>query len=159
VEEYREIKLSKGQIVKVSLQDFDELSKFKWSAKWDKGSFYASRNIFINGKKTRILMHRQIMGDPQGFQVDHVHGDTLDNRRSELRLATGSQNQWNTKMRSDNSSGFKGVSRHTATGRWQSKISAYKKRTHLGYFDTAQEAHEAYCAAAAEYHGEFRRIA
>lgn len=161
MEEYREIKISMGQVVKVSLEDFDELSKFKWSAKWDwatKG-FYAKRFETINGKTRSILMHRAIMGNPKGLQIDHIHGDTLDNRRSELRIATGSQNQWNAKIRSDNSSGFKGVSVHKQTGRWQSRIRIHTKRISLGLFDTAQEAHEAYCAASREYHGEFRRVA
>lgn len=156
------VPLTKGQFSLIDADDAHLIGRWNWRAQWKANAkvFYASRKSGKSeGRRCNILMHRQIMGDPEGFQVDHIHGDTLDNRRSELRIATGSQNQWNTKMRSDNASGFKGVSWHTATGRWQAKISAHKKRMHLGYFDTAQEAHEAYCVAAREYHGEFRRVA
>lgn len=77
-----------------------------------------------------------------------------DNRLANLREASSFQNQWNAKRRRDNTSGYKGVTR-SKSGRWFAKIKKHNKLTHLGTYDTPQEAHEAYCAAAREMHGEY----
>lgn len=158
--EYREIELTQGQVAKVSIEDFDELSKFKWQARWDRvlKNFYAIRGVRINGKMFNISMHRSIMGNPVGFEVDHIHGDTLDNRRSELRLATTSQNQMNSKIREDNSSGYKGVGWNARMCKWRSRINVDGKRKYLGSFSDPKMAYAAYCEAAAEHYGEFRRL-
>ena len=91
--------------------------------------------------------------------LDHINGDTADNRLSNLRPATVRQNQFNAKRRVDNKSGFKGVSFHRATGKWAATISTGYGRKHLGLHLTPADAYAAYCAAAETYHGEFARVA
>jgi hypothetical protein len=90
---------------------------------------------------------------PTGL-IDHQNGDGTDNRWANLRLATSSLNAANSRRRSDNTSGFKGVSRCRGA-RWRASIQLNGKFKHLGHFDTPEEAHAVYCAAAANYFGEF----
>lgn len=92
--------------------------------------------------------------------LDHIDGDGGNNAISNLRIATRSQNNAN-KRREDkrNRSGFKGVSWNAACGRWQAHIKVNRKSKYLGLFDTPEEAHLAYCAAAKAAFGEFARAA
>jgi len=89
--------------------------------------------------------------------IDHHNGIPSDNRIVNLREATSQENRFNEKLRSSNTSGYKGVLRHPQTGRWRASIWINYKRIHLGYFATAEEAAAAYNEAAAGYHGEFYR--
>ena len=90
--------------------------------------------------------------------MDHKQTkETLDNRKENLRLATQNQNQHNRKKSSNNTSGFKGVSRNAKCHKhpWRASIMINKKQINLGVFSTAEEASEAYRKAANELHGEF----
>jgi len=91
--------------------------------------------------------------------VDHVDGNGLDNRRSNLRLATASQNQCNQRRSSANSSGFKGVTWCRKGKRWKARIKVNKVLKHLGTFTSPEAAYAAYCAASERFHGEFGRTA
>jgi hypothetical protein len=106
-----------------------------------------------------MYLHRLVMNNPEGFDVDHRSGRKLDNRKSELRVCDTSQNTCNRGAQSNNKSGFKGVFWSTWMNKWCSRIQLYQKNRHLGYFDTAEEAHAAYCEAAHSLHGEFARTA
>ena len=88
-------------------------------------------------------------------QIDHVNRDRTDNRITNLREASISQNAHNAGLRRDNSSGFKGVSRHSASSKWRAEIRINNKRRSLGYYDTPEAAHAAYCEASRKLHGEF----
>jgi len=157
-----EIPLTQGQVALIDDEDFEIVSKYKWYATWspDTKSFYAMTNVRkLDGKQTTLQMHRIIMNAQKGQQVDHFHRDTLDNRKSELRLCSGSQNQHNAVKRTDNTSGYKGVGWHKATQKWRARIKLNGKEKSLGYFATPELAHAAYCRAAAEFHGDFARIA
>lgn len=107
------------------------------------------------------LAHRLIWlhayGEWPAEQVDHINGKKDDNRLSNLRAASASQNQANVGTRSTNSCGFKGVYLHKASGLYHARISLpnKKKQISLGYFKTPQLAHAAYVGAAKLIHGEF----
>ena len=93
-----------------------------------------------------------------GQLVDHENGNGLDNRRTNLRIATTSQNNRNTALRSTNSSGYKGVSWNNENQRWKAQIQTDGTKTFLGYFDDLLDAAQAYNDAALEQHGEFARL-
>lgn len=87
--------------------------------------------------------------------VDHINGDRDDNRIDNLRLATPAQSSGNMVKKVSASKVLKGASYRPQTGRWRSSIKIGGRNTHLGIFDTEQEAHEAYRDASLRIHGEF----
>ena len=128
----------------------------------------ATGNWNKNGKRyRRYYLSRLLMGDPKGMLVDHINGDTMDNRRSNLRVCSKGENGRNRKTQSkNNTSGFKGVSYigkgpdmiNELSRPWQAYINYNKKRYYLGRFVTPEEAARAYDAKALELHGEFARL-
>lgn len=156
--DYRIIPLTQNQIAYVSPRVYDSISAYKWYAFWSKRGhcFYAVRATRVNGQARTMFMHRQIMGleldDPR--TVDHKDRKrTLDNTDNNLRFASRSQQRLNQGMRTDNTSGFKGV--FPLRGKWASEITVNHRRIPLGRFDSKEEAAEAYRRAAMELHGEF----
>jgi hypothetical protein len=151
----KEISLTRGYTTIVDDDSYGELARHKWHIN---GAGYAVR--FIGGRinKKALLMHRFIIDAPQGMLVDHINGNKLDNRRSNLRICTQAQNQMNVGKHRDNSSGYKGVSLSKRVGKWRADIKANGKRRTIGYFDTAERAAFAYNEAAKKYHGEFSKI-
>ena len=91
--------------------------------------------------------------------IDHINGDPSDNRLTNLRRATQSQNLANAKIPVNNTSGLKGVCWDRNRRKWAAKIGKDRKSYHLGLFDCPKEAHEAYMKAANEMFGEFSRSA
>lgn len=155
---YREIPLTQGQVAIVDVADYDWLSEFKWYAAFASNiqSFYAVRR----SGHDRVYMHREILGLVGGDKRfgDHISGDTLDNRRSNLRVATHAENKRNQCKQKNNTSGYKGVCWYVNQG-WIARITVDNKRIFLGSFQTAEEAHIAYCKASIKYHGRFSRAA
>jgi hypothetical protein len=147
-----EVPLTKGQVALVSLDDLEEINQHKWSF-LDGG--YAVRNQREDGKSKMIYMHRQLLDAPDDWDVDHKNGDKLDNRRSNLRLCSPSQNAGNQKKRASNTSGFKGVYYFKRDGTWQAQITVGGEKIHIGYFSTPEEAAAAYDAEAVKRFGEF----
>ena len=117
--------------------------------------------ISIDGRvfKAHRIIWKFMTGEDPPAEVDHVDTIGLNNRWSNLRLASSSQNKANARLRSDNTSGLKGSSWHKQIKRWISYIHKDGKRHHLGTFDSAQDAHAAYLIAATRMHGEFARAA
>ena len=90
-------------------------------------------------------------------QIDHVNGIKTDNRISNLREASQSENKRNTRTYSNNKCGLKGVHWHKINKAWVARIGYMGRQISLGKFETAEDAHQAYCEAAKFYHGEFAR--
>ena len=153
------VPLTKGQFAIIDIEDYDIVSKHTWHASFAKcsNSYYAKTNIKIEGKQTSKPMHKLIMNAPKGFVIDHINGNTLDNRRCNLRVCTQAENSRNRKTSENTISGYKGVIKKK--NRWQARIMYNSEHINLGFFSTPQEAHEAYCAAALKYFGEFARLA
>lgn len=155
----KEIKLTKNKIAIVDDEDYEWLSRFHWNAQGnsDTGCFYAVRCEKINDKRLSIYMHREVLGlvYKDGLYGDHVKtGDTLNNQKENLRIATSSQNGMNSKKRK-NVSGFKGVTFDKSRNKWKAHIRKDYKQYNLGRFDTKEEAYDAYVKAARDLHGEF----
>lgn len=117
------------------------------------------RKISVHGHQ--YLAHRlawlYVYGVWPSGEVDHINGDGTDNRISNLRDATRAQNATNAPAQKSNKLGLRGVHFHPGAGRYRAQICKNLKIRHLGYFDSPEEAHEAYLAAAREVHGEFVR--
>jgi hypothetical protein len=128
---------------------------FTW--KNSRGRVYAQRQSRLDGpgkQRQRVLpMHRVIVDAPDDMFVDHIDGDGLNNRRSNLRIVTNAQNMQNRGKPSNNTSGYKGVSKNRT--RWEAVIRAHGRVKYLGSFGSALEAHQAYLAEAAVLHGEY----
>lgn len=137
----------------VDAEDYDRLMEHSWWAHSTKGKFYAKTEI----ARRVVLMHRFILGFPDSL-IDHIDGNALDNRRDNLRLADHRQNGWNSAIKGNNTSGFKGVNLHRASGLWRARIRVGGEHMNLGYFKHPEQAAEAYRVAAQEHHGEFARV-
>jgi len=114
------------------------------------------QHILIRFQGVTFLAHRLawLFGhgkDPGGKMIDHINGNPLDNRLSNLRLATNAENQWNIRdAQSLSKSGTRGAYRHKQTGNWIAEISVNGKKRHLGVFSTQSEAAAAYEQAASQ---------
>lgn len=100
-------------------------------------------------------LHRVIMGCPEFMCVDHINHNTLDNRKSNLRICTHAQNMCNRGIHKTNKSGFKGVYLVKGSGKYRARIRVDGKYHQVGNFDSAEEAHDAYVKAAKRLHGDF----
>jgi hypothetical protein len=124
----------KGLYAIVDDFDYEMLSKHSWCL--DVGGGYAMSRV--NYKTMR--MHRMILNPPNGLVVDHINRNKLDNRRSNLRIATTSQNMLNANRRSNNKSGFNGVTYSTRDKRWVAQVKLNYKNILLGYFKDKEDA-------------------
>jgi len=129
-EDFRLIPLTQGTFAIVDAEDYDRLARHKLCAVKGRDTFYAQR--FKDGKI--VSMHREIMRAPNGVVCDHKNHDGLDNRKSNLRLCTSAQNQYNKRAIQGCSSRYKGVSRRGDYKRWRARIGFNGKRIHLGDF-------------------------
>lgn len=125
-------------------------------------SGYLKISITINSKFCVFAAHRLIWymmtgADPSDHQIDHVDNDPLNNKFSNLRLATNAQNNRNRGVTSRSKSGLKGAYWSAKHKKWRSAISLNKREIYLGWFAAPELAHAAYCKAALELHGEFAR--
>jgi len=140
----------------VDTEDLRRLSRFRWCAsnkskKSSKPKFYAQRK---DGDKI-IYMHREVLSMDGSIELDHINGNTLDNRKANLRVCTSRQNSRNSRKRKGCSSRFKGVFWSKNTGKWRASIKNSVKRIHLGYFESESQAAKAYDEKAKELFGKY----
>jgi hypothetical protein len=131
----------------------------KWWARRSFNTWYACARIGgDDGVRRLIDMHRLIMGKPPATMVDHRDGDGLNNRRSNLRLCTPSQNQQNRRRDARNTSGYRGVTYHKQVGKWQAQLMHEGRMHYLGVFCDPRDAALAYDAMAIERFGDFANL-
>jgi len=158
----RFIPLSRGKYTIIDDADFEVVNQFKWSYDHhERCDGYAIRVIKSAGQPQRSLyLHRFLLGARPGQVVDHINYNGLDNRRSNIRLCMQAQNIHHSRMRSTNTSGYRGVYWNKKSKKWlaQIRVGPGKKRRFLGLFTDAVEAAKAYDAVAREEHGEFAML-
>lgn len=127
----------------------------------DKEDFYIieNRSCYIDKKYVRMgnkTLSRIIMDCPKNKVVDHINHDTLDNRKSNLRIVTHQQNMFNSSVNKNNTSGVKGVYYNKANQKWKAIIGFNNEKINLGYYNNFKDAVKAREKAEIKYHGEFR---
>jgi len=142
------IPLTQGKVAIVDDEDFDNLIKYKWFL--DNG--YARGRV--NGKY--IFMHRFIMKTKRGEIYDHINRNKLDNRKSNMRKCTYSQNAVNAKYNFHNKvSKYRGVCWSKEMSLWKASIRVNTKAIHLGFFENEIDAAKIYDSAARHYFDNF----
>ena len=123
--------------VKIDIEDIERCNQITWH-------YSNSRDIpYVSGKvkNKNIKLHRYLLNlNDKRYVVDHINRDSLDNRKSNLRIADYQENSFNRSLRSDNSSGFAGVNYNKVTNKWRAKIRYNNIDIHLGYFKDINEA-------------------
>jgi len=153
----RLIPLTQGQNAIVDSADYEWLMQWNWYAKWSvyTQSFYAKNRKRKNGRFINTWMHRLVIGSKPEEVGDHINGNTLDNRRSNLRPATVAQNGQNHRPHKHNRSGHTGVGWYKEGRKWRAHIQVNMRFISLGYFDTMEEAIQARHDAELKHYGEF----
>jgi hypothetical protein len=147
-----------GYDVLIDDEDFEKVTSIDWHLLSGRGKVYFRKSKYLGqNKRKTILLHRFITNAPADKQIDHVNGNTLDNRKSNLRLCTVAENTRNCKKKKK--TGYKGVFFRKDRGKFTAQIRENYHIHFLGYFNAPEEAYEAYCEASKKYHKEFGRIA
>ena len=156
------IKLTQGKETIIDDKDFEHVSMHKWYAHYDGYNWYAKRQRTIRynpREQTAERLHRFLLSPNKDQEIDHINGDTLDNRRCNLRICTRTENMRNSKKPITGlTSKYKGVDWDKHNKKFRARIRIDEKRKCLGYFKDEVKAALAYDSAALEHHGEFARF-
>ncbi len=154
----KKIPLTQGKFALVNNDNYKWLRRWKWSAARNCNVWYAARSEYTNGKKKRILMHREVLhlkhGD--GRLTDHINNNGLDNRRSNLRACNYPENNRSCRH-VPGASKYRGVCPR-GNGRWRVQIRYGGGKHHLGTFSSQIKAAKIYDEAARKYHGRFATL-
>jgi len=152
----------KGYKVLIDDEDYERMRKHGWCVRvMSQHMIYFRSNISGFGKGRISMLHRFIVGcvPNDGKTVDHINGNTLDNRKCNLRICTQHENSRNQRIRKNNTTGYKGVRiRRQYTHTWDAYIMVDNKQISLGVWDNIEDAAHAYDIAALYYFGEFARL-
>jgi len=148
----KHIKLTQGKWAIVDDDDYEALSRQKWYAYQKHSGWYAS-STSSRPNRRQLHMHRVIMSAKAGELVDHINCDGLDNRKQNLRICSRAENARNSRIYTNNTSGYKGVSKNGPG--WRATITVENVQHNLGTYKTKIEAFKAYCLAAEKFHLEF----
>ena len=157
----RTIPLTQGKDAIVDNSDYEELSKYKWCLH---GGCYAARGYHSNGKLIIEKMHQRILGTaPPGYEIDHINGNTLDNRKENLRFVTHQQNVFNSNRKTPKNpgtthSGYKGVLWRNDRKKWRVSITCDGIRHYIGLYENKHEAARAYNEAARRFFGQYAKL-
>lgn len=138
---------------KIDLEDVVRVKDLKWHL--DAYGYVMGPTVKGVVKKKHIRLSRYLINAPQESEVDHINGDVLDNRKSNLRLANRSQNTRNVSVHKDNKLGKKGI--HKVGSKYRALIYVNKSSLHLGYFSNIESATNARRIAEEKYFGEYAR--
>lgn len=153
----KEIRVGKKFVALVDDEDFERLAKLKWCHSKGKNTYYAVTDILHPDDpryRRCISMQRLVMGDPEGFLVDHKDGNGMNCQKRNLRVVSNAQNSMNSGPR--NGKKYKGTSFDKAKQKWRAQIIVGGKRPPWsGYFETEEAAARAYDRLAIQNFGEF----
>jgi len=151
------IPVGKNDLAIIDHDDYERISKYSWFAKRGRYTSYAGRRDHRGGRI--FFLHREVIkfnsSDPV---IDHRNGNGLDNRKLNLRKAEDGINNFNSKIRCDNVSGYRGVSWKARVQKWCAQISINKRIIHCGYYSNIIDAAIAYDKAAIINRGEDARL-
>jgi hypothetical protein len=145
----------KGKVVLIDLEDSVLFESRTWRIN-DYGYVYSSKTRI--GHKKQIFLHRFILGYSGELLVDHINRNKLDNRKSNLRLVTATQNVANSVKQNNCSSKYKGVAWRKDRKKWHAQILINNKHVHIGYFNDETEAAKAYDSYVMKYKCEYASI-
>ena len=143
-----------GKVFTIDPEDEKMVSKHRWYYQIANKKSGSYPYVYTMVGKHHLRLHRYLMDCPDGMVVDHINHDTLDNRRSNLRVCTPTQNKQNMKPQKSIQSKYKGVS-IKQNGKWQAAIMADTKFHYIGTFDTERDAAVAYNFASKMLHKEY----
>lgn len=152
MENYTIIFTKKQQPIIIDNADYDLVKDYSWHI----CDGYACTNMIINGKRFYKSMHSLIMNTQSGQKVDHKNRIRNDNRRSNLRFVTNSENSINKHIPNTNKSGVVGVNWNKKLNKWTAQIQISGNKMNLGYFTSIEDAITARKEAEDKYFGEFR---
>lgn len=121
------------------LEDYEKIKEYCWNVKYDNYVETNTRKL-VEGTNKTLSLHRVVMGiGDKNIHIDHINHKPNDNRKENLRIVTRAQNQANAKIRSDNTSGIKGVYYCNTWHKWVASIQENNKQ-HSKSFKTKEEA-------------------
>ncbi len=147
----------KGHRVKLDREDLEKVVRRTWQIKHMGYRIYFRTR---NSNRKNIPLHRFILKVKKGQIVDHISGDTLDNRKRNLRIVTAQQSTWNTGPRKGLK--YKGVEKKVVKGKWTGKWRAKLRKQGRTYvsrsFPTIEQAAKARDKLSRKHHGQYARL-